>query len=106
VADVFISYSRRDAAFVQCLTAGLIAQEKTDGELVLTSGDTRQPLLTLPGRHARFAPTGHRLATAVGSEVWVWDCDVCGSRGELLALAEERDGRPLTAEERRTYLQE
>jgi WD40 repeat protein len=67
---------------------------------------TRTTILTLPGGHARFAPAGHRLATAVGDDVALWDCDVCDTADELLALADERDVRPLTADERRTYLHE
>jgi WD40 repeat protein len=69
----------------------------------LATGST---FLTLPGVGARFAPTGRRLATATGDEVAIWDCDVCGSRDELLDLANGRDVRPLTDGERRRYLHE
>lgn len=93
-------------------TVGPTVDFSADSRFIALSGGTtttiweiatRRPLLKLPGNHPLFAPTGHRVATSVGREVWLWDCEVCGSADDLLRLADSRQVRPLTATERRTF---
>ena len=68
-----------------------------------TSGDV---LLTLRNvQSADFSPDGRRILIS-GDEARMHTCEVCGDLDELLALAERRVTRELTAAERRRYLHE
>ncbi len=63
----------------------------------------RRPELTDVG----FDSTGRRFVTVgIDGTARVYDCDVCGSLGDLLAAAPSHVTRDLTAAERRDFLDE
>jgi WD40 repeat protein len=72
----------------------------------LTLGET---LMELPYRarwqNASFSPAGRYLViTDYRGSARLYTCDVCLSDDDLLALARSRVTRPLTPEQRRTFL--
>ena len=81
-----------------------LAYSLLDGTSRVLNTATGTTVLELPGSHARFLPDGNKIATVEDTAVELWDCDVCADSKELLALADARALRPLTDDERRTYL--
>ena len=97
------------------------ARFNADGSLVVTTGDdgdrvwdvaSRQPLLVQPDTAslAGFGAGGRTIVTA-GPTVFhgqhyrqSFTCDVCGTVGQLIALARQRASRALTPAERAQYL--
>jgi WD40 repeat protein len=90
-----------------------------DGKLVVTGGDDRtvrvwdaatgELLLATPTkakvRRAAFVGDNPTVAAALGNgSVLRYRCEACGSIHDLIARAESRVTRPLTADERRRYL--
>jgi WD40 repeat protein len=62
---------------------------------------------TGPVHGITFSPDGRRVATAgIDATVRVWACEVCGPIEQVLALAERRSTRELTAEESAMFLHE
>ncbi|MGH8931953.1 MAG: hypothetical protein ACRDZO_15360 [Egibacteraceae bacterium] len=57
--------------------------------------------------HVTFSPDGQQIASASADRtVRLWSCPECGPLDDVLALAERRATRTLTAEERQTFLRE
>lgn len=57
-----------------------------------------------PATTVAYSPDGnHLLTTTVDGTVQVQQCDVCGSRARILALAKDHATRQLTAEEKTTF---
>jgi WD40 repeat protein len=96
------------------------AQFSRDGKFIVTASDdhtariweanTGRQLMILRGniqgvRAAEFSPDDKFVVTS-GSDGMVrqYECEVCGSIEDLMALARTRVTRPLTCEERQTYL--
>ncbi|MFZ1551250.1 MAG: hypothetical protein WAV53_07600, partial [Anaerolineae bacterium] len=95
-----------------------------DGRFAITGGDTGDPtvrlwdlrtgqtLMTFWGHAAgvrglSFSADGRHFASAgADGAAQVYDCNVCGSLDDLLALAPSHVTRELTAEERQKYLYE
>jgi WD40 repeat protein len=76
--------------------------EEATGDLVAVFKGHAGPVLSAAiGQDGRHVVTAGRDGTAR-----VFRCDVCGSLDELITLAEQRATRPLTADERATYLHE
>jgi WD40 repeat protein len=88
-----------------------------DGRFVWTSGQdvrlfdaTSGALITVlplrtPSLDHEFNPvTGDMVGASLDGTSWIFHCEVCGSLGELLTLADSRATRELTPQERATYL--
>jgi WD40 repeat protein len=89
-----------------------------DGRAIVTAGndgrlrvwDWRRGLMLVALRQEGFAfgvdalPDGRRFVSASDDgSVRIWECDVCGPVEEVLALAERRTTRDLTADERERF---
>jgi WD40 repeat protein len=80
-----------------------------DGTARLWNPKTGVCFATLHGANAvygvSFSPDGRSFAVGEwDGTTRVYACDICGTLGDLCALADKRIGRPLTAEERVKYL--
>ncbi len=74
-------------------------EARTGEQLAVLSGHTGAV------RDAVFSPDGRAVLTAsMDGTARVFSCDVCGSTGQLLALARARVTRSLTPLQRRQYL--
>jgi WD40 repeat protein len=86
-----------------------IATVSSDGVAVLWDASTGRRVMSF-GQHQRsrssvaFSPDGRRIATGTAwGQVLLESCDICGSASDLMALAQGRVKRALTAEERQRF---
>ncbi len=88
-----------------------IATASADGTARVWDAASARPKTILRGHtdgvySAAFSPDGREIVTASDRTARVWLCDLCMPFAQPLSLANRRITRPLTKQERATYLHE